>query len=170
MTDYPDADLIYNLEHNITINAQLMPDPQGPNIAPEGYVWGASPTKLILHLPPESTRFDTLILADILFNHSQHQALLKTVQKTLTRSAEARALVFFTPYRPWLYEKDMAFFDLAREGGFEVEKVLEEVLDEVMFPDDPGDEKLRRTVFGYILRWNEVKLDEEDEDSDGEDR
>lgn len=155
MTDYPDVDLVHNLEHNITANAKLLPSSQRPNMVAEGYLWGASPSKLISHLSSSSARFDTLILADILFNHSQHNALLETVQQTLARSPESRALVFFTPYRPWLYEKDMAFFDLAGEGGFTVAKVLEEVMDEVMFPDDPGDEKLRRTVFGYALRWND---------------
>ena len=56
----------------------------------------------------------------------------------LKKSADAKALVFFTPYRPWLLEKDLAFFDLAREAGFKVDKLLEKVMDRVMFDDDPG--------------------------------
>lgn len=155
VTDYPDADLIANLEHNINANRHLLPNPAQPNITAAGYLWGAPPDKLLTSLPDPTKGFDLLILADILFNHSQHGALLSTVQQTLSHSADAQALVFFTPYRPWLYEKDMAFFDLAREGGFLVEKVLEEFMDTVMFPEDPGDEKLRRTVFGYALRWKE---------------
>jgi len=71
----------------------------------------------------------------------------------LRQNQAARALVFFTPYRPWLYEKDMAFFDLAREGGFKVEKILQYTMEKVMFPEDRGDELLRRTVFGYELQW-----------------
>ena len=63
------------------------------------------------------------------------------------------ALVFFTPYRPWLLEKDLAFFDLARKSGFAVEKILEQTMDKVMLENDPGDEKLRRTVFGYTVKW-----------------
>ena len=47
----------------------------------------------------------------------------------------------------------MAFFDLVRENGFLVEKVLEEKMEKVMFVDDPGDEELRRTVFGFVVRW-----------------
>jgi EEF1A N-terminal glycine/lysine methyltransferase len=61
--------------------------------------------------------------------------------------------VFFTPYRPWLYEKDMAFFELVREAGLSVEKVLERKMEKVMFDKDPGDEELRRTVFGYEVKW-----------------
>lgn len=68
-----------------------------------------------------------LILADLLFNHSEHAKLINTVQLTLEKSSTSRAYVFFTPYRPWLYEKDMAFFDLARQAGFEVKKTFEKV-------------------------------------------
>lgn len=164
MTDYPDVDLISNLELNITANKHLLPHPEQLNIFAEGYLWGASPEKLKAHLSPPSERFDTLILADILFNHSQHSALLSTVQQALCRSPHAQALVFFTPYRPWLYDKDLAFFDVARAGGFVVDKLLEKVMDKAMFPDDPGDEMLRRTVFGYALRWKDGGTEEREKE------
>jgi len=61
-----------------------------------------------------------------------------TIQKTLKHSPDAVALVFFTPYRPWLLPKDLAFFDVAREKGFRVEKIFEKVMTEVMFEEDPG--------------------------------
>ena len=48
----------------------------------------------------------------------------------------------------------MAFFEIARRNGFAVEKVMEEVMDEVMFAEDRGDELLRRTVYGYEVRWS----------------
>ena len=152
MTDYPDADLIDNLRHNIRIIPRL---PEHQNISAEGYLWGAPTTNLTSHLPPSERDdgFDLIILADLLFNHSEHHKLLSTVQQTLKRSNESQALVFFTPYRPWLLQKDLAFFDIAREGGFAVVKIFEQVLDNVMFEDDPGDEQLRRTVFGYKLTW-----------------
>jgi nicotinamide N-methyltransferase len=98
--------------------------------------------------------FDVLILADLLFNHSEHGKLVATVQGTLAKKRDATALVFFTPYRPWLFEKDVAFFDRVREAGLVVEKVFEEKMDEVMFKEDRGDEELRRTVFGYTVRWD----------------
>jgi nicotinamide N-methyltransferase len=47
----------------------------------------------------------------------------------------------------------MAFFKLVKQRGFVVEKVLEEKMEKVMFEGDPGDEELRRTVFGYVVRW-----------------
>ena len=82
--------------------------------------------------------FDTLILADLLFNHSEHQKLVRTVQHTLKHVADACALVFFTPYRPWLLPKDLSFFDKAEEGGLRVEKMFEKVMDKVLFENDPG--------------------------------
>lgn len=104
-------------------------------------------------LPSDTRGFDTLILADLMFNHSQHAALVSTIQATLARSSEAKAIVFFTPYTPWKFDKDMAFFDLAREGGLQVTEVEKRVMDKLMFKDDRGDELIRRTVFGYELSW-----------------
>lgn len=165
MTDYPDAELIDNLRYNIA-QCSALPKTDGEDVVvAEGYLWGSDVGKLLAHLPQQigdtKKGFKTLILADLLFNHSEHVSLLRTVQSTLLRRPSSIALVFFTPYRPWLLEKDLAFFDLAREGGFTVEKVLEKEMEKVMFENDRGDEKLRRTVFGYELRWFNGKLGED---------
>lgn len=109
-------------------------------------MWGYPADSLLSKLSPvspapdceEPLGFDLLILADLLFNHSEHAALVSTVRSTLRHTSKSKALVFFTPYRPWLLEKDMAFFKLAVDAGFEVEKIWEEVLDAVMFENDPG--------------------------------
>lgn len=181
MTDYPDTDLIENLRYNIHHCGALLPKEK--SIIAEGYLWGAATSPLTACLPSQAqpTGFDLLILADLLFNHSEHEKLLSTVQSTLKKTRDVQALVFFTPYRPWLLEKDLAFFDLAKQGGFEVEKIFEKVMEKVMFEEDPGvskgylsnatffaadrhantvmqDELLRRTVFGYSLHWSEAML------------
>lgn len=108
-------------------------------------------------------------MADLLFNHSEHAKLVRTVRQTLARTKEARALVFFTPYRPWLLEKDLAFFDLATKHHLDLgvgsdrdyvlrsTKLFEELLPKAMFEHDPGDETLRRTVFGYELYWADLQ-------------
>lgn len=150
MTDYPDADLIQNLETNIS-NSHNRTNIE--NIVVEGFLWGGDATKLKSHLPNTASGFDILILADILFNHSEHQKLISTLKSTLSVAASSRALVFFTPYRPWLLEKDLHFFELVERGGLKVTKLFEHTLDNVMFPDDPGDERLRRTVFAYEVTW-----------------
>jgi nicotinamide N-methyltransferase len=156
VTDYPDPDLIVNLRYNINHNPLVK---QKSNIVAEGFLWGASPNILKSHLREPSKDFDLLILADVLFNHSEHTKLLATLSHCLKKSIDALALVFFTPYRPWLLEKDLHFFELARTQGFVVEKVLEHTMDKVMFEGDPGDQLLRRTVFGYSIKWPSAHLD-----------
>ncbi|KAF2220432.1 putative methyltransferase-domain-containing protein [Elsinoe ampelina] len=152
VTDYPDAELIENLRLNIESVKSVKADIK---VHACGLLWGADVSE-VKSLLPTSDGFDILILADLLFNHSEHGKLIKTIQSTLRRSLEAKALVFFTPYRPWLLAKDLAFFDLARDNGFLVTKILEHVMEKVMFENDPGDELLRRTVFGYEVTWAEV--------------
>ena len=152
MTDYPDEELIDNLKENIRTC-------EGATnvVVAEGYLWGASPAPLLAHLPePSSKGFDVLLLADLLFNHSCHGPLVDTILHTLKRTREARALVFFTPYRPWLLERDMDFFEVCRGRGLVVEKVVEERMERVMFEGDRGDEEVRRMVFGFEVRWGEV--------------
>ncbi|MCJ1254949.1 nicotinamide n-methyltransferase [Lignoscripta atroalba] len=138
VTDYPDADLIENLTYNIKKCEPVWK--VGPDISAEGYLWGA-PTSSLL-----SAKFDLLILADILFNHSEHGKLVATLRATLRHGPTSRALVFFTPYRPWLLEKDMAFFDVAVQEGFEIEKIMEKVMDKVMFAEDRGVSALLQTL------------------------
>jgi nicotinamide N-methyltransferase len=150
VTDYPDPDLIQNLQYNIEHCALI---PLKSSIVAEAYLWGNDTGKLTSLLLEPNAGFDLLILADILFNHSEHQKLINTVKATLKAGSNAKALVFFTPYRPWLLDKDLAFFDLARSNGFLVEKILEKTMEKVMFEADPGDETLRRTVFGYKIFW-----------------
>ncbi|KAI1612860.1 putative methyltransferase-domain-containing protein [Exophiala viscosa] len=150
VTDYPEPDLILNLRYNIEHCSTLA---DKSNIVAEGFLWGSSIEPITVHLQPDPQGFDLLILADILFNHSEHAKLLTTLRECLKKSADSLALVFFTPYRPWLLEKDLNFFDLARADGFVVTKVLEHTMDKVMFENDPGDETLRRTVLGYEVRW-----------------
>jgi nicotinamide N-methyltransferase len=135
VTDYPDPDLVENLQWNVD-NCALLP--QTRNIEAEGYLWGAETDKIISGLPGGEDRFDILILADLLFNHSEHRKLVSSVQQMLKRTPEAKALVFFTPYRPWLLPNDLAFFDLIEEAGFEVDKFFEHTMEKVMFEEDPG--------------------------------
>ena len=171
VSDYPDPDLVGNLWRNVDAfydgekegkegkdGVALSERKEERALVAEGYCWGGDVEPLLEHLPSDSDEneakgFEVLILADLLFNHSEHGKLVSTIENTLLKQEDAKALVFFTPYRPWLYEKDMAFFDLVRERGFVVEKVLEEKMEKVMFVEDRGDEELRRTVFGFVVKW-----------------
>ncbi|KAL2176296.1 uncharacterized protein P884DRAFT_226613 [Thermothelomyces heterothallicus CBS 202.75] len=166
-TDFPDPDLLETIWRNVR-GCDLIPgvregkeEEEDLSIAVEGLVWGADPTKVLAHLgegDEERERergFDVLVLADLLFRHSEHGNMLRTVKQTLKKARESRALVVFTSYRPWLRHKDLAFFDLAREQGFVVEKVLEKKMDRPLFEEDPGDKEVLKTVTGWELRWPE---------------
>ena len=73
-----------------------------------------------------------------LFNHSAYAKLVASVTHLLSRSKDILTLVFFTSYRPWLLKKNLYFLKLAEESGLKVAKVVEKVLDKVMFEHDPG--------------------------------
>ncbi|KAK0707401.1 hypothetical protein B0H67DRAFT_647589 [Lasiosphaeris hirsuta] len=157
MTDFPDPDLLQTMRRNIS-ECALIPragDNDGPCVA-DGYVWGGAPAHLLAHLGGDNQKFDVLVLADLLFRHTEHHALLRSIATTMARSPRSMALVVFTSYRPWLQHKDLAFFDRARAQGFEVEKLFEKKMDRPLFENDPGDEEVRKTVTAWGVRWPEA--------------
>ncbi|KAK3186258.1 Protein N-terminal and lysine N-methyltransferase efm7 [Lecanicillium sp. MT-2017a] len=163
MTDFPDPDLIINMQKNID-ECDATVEPQGQiasAVETTGFIWGGDPVPLLERLQPDSKatsdesapRFDVLILADLLFRHNEHGDLVKTIRETMRRSRDSAAYVFFTSYRPWKRDLDMRFFDVAREAGFEVVHVEERKLDKPLFENDPGDLDVQKTVNGFEVRW-----------------
>lgn len=157
MTDYPDPDIVSVMQKNIDACDETV-DPRGriaTAVDAVGFVWGADSEPLLARLDQEKggERFDVLILADLLFRHSEHGALVKTIRETLRRAADSVAYVFFTSYRPWKKAADEKFFDIAREQGFLVEQVAERRLDKPLFDNDPGDLDVQKTVRGFAVRW-----------------
>ncbi|EPS27115.1 hypothetical protein PDE_02056 [Penicillium oxalicum 114-2] len=165
MTDYYDPDLVSNMQYNADLALDMIPkraDSQ-KRLRVEGYKWGNPVEPLFAHLPVsppgEPAGFDVLIMADVIYNYPEHANLVKTMQLTLKKTPEAVALVIFTPYEPWLLPQTEKFFPRAEEGGFAVTKIFQKMMDHVLFENDPGDEILRKTVFGYELRWKPEHLD-----------
>ncbi|KAI9253669.1 putative methyltransferase-domain-containing protein [Helicostylum pulchrum] len=162
VTDYPDKELIENIEYNVNHN-------QAPNVIVDGYIWGTETDKLRSYLPTGKTTYDVLILSDLVFNHSQHHAMLKTCRELLTPGT-GRVYVFYTHHRPHLAHRDLEFFEIAKRPvlenidpedkeqlgyGFKVDHFMTEKIG-VMFEEDPGDEEVRATVHGWQL-WLEAK-------------
>ncbi|KAF9431165.1 nicotinamide n-methyltransferase [Podila epigama] len=183
VTDYPDESLINNIQYNAELNIPTLV--QDGTVIVQGYLWGSNTRPLLANLNPnmdpttgsvpagtDKVMYDTIILSDLLFNHSQHRAMLKTCKETL-KPKTGRVFVFFTHHRPWLADADNKFFEIAAAPvveppsgdessdderdlggfGFKVEKVLEEKM-APMFMEDPGSEEVRATVHGYIM-WLE---------------
>ncbi|GAB1526176.1 Protein N-terminal and lysine N-methyltransferase efm7 [Rhizoctonia solani] len=190
ITDYPDAPLLDNITRNIDHN---IPSHIHPNVKAQGYVWGTNPEKLFQCLDRtnsagdslvdartvEKNAFDVIILSDLIFNHSQHSALLDTCESALRparrleevaqdemKSADPKklsheperamdistpcVLVFFSHHRPQYISRDLDFFTRAKERGWICEQVVQTKM-KAMFPNDPGDEEVRSTVHGWIL-------------------
>lgn len=147
MTDYPDPDLVANMQYNADLAAPMISPvsavPARKRLHVEGYKWGNPVEPLLAHIPPSTTdqkpsAFDVLIMADVVYAHREHGNLVKTMQMTLRRDPAAVALVIFTPYEPWLLSQTERFFPMAEEGGFTVTKIFEKMMDHVLFEDDPG--------------------------------
>ncbi|KAM0331635.1 hypothetical protein ACHAQA_003314 [Verticillium albo-atrum] len=154
MSDYPDVDIVQTMQKNIDICDGAA------EVVAQGYVWGADPTPLLAELPAPEAKFDVVILADLLFRHSEHGSLVKTIEMTMSKKKGSVAYVFFTSYRPWLRHKDLVFFDVAKEKGFLVEQVIDRKMEKPLFEKDPGDEEVLKTVSGYELRWPETECEE----------
>ncbi|KAI0646123.1 putative methyltransferase-domain-containing protein [Trametes meyenii] len=154
LTDYPDAALVENISYNVEQNIR---EPQRTQVHVEGYIWGHPVEPLLRLLPDDSCAqkaFDLIILSDLIFNHSQHDAMLKSCELALARSNKPQPapclLVFYTHHRPHLADRDMEFFIKARERGWHCEEVLTRKYPP-MFPEDPGEEEVRATVHGWRL-------------------
>lgn len=168
LTDYPDVDIVANMQFNVDALEETVEEARG-RVKVQGYVWGADPAPLLAELDGTDAEesagagagFDVLVLADLLFRHSEHGNMVKSIKMTLKRDRGSVAYVVFTSYRPWLKDKDLAFFDVARAEGFVVEKILEEKLDRPLFENDPGDVEVQKTVTGWTVKWGEEALGEQ---------
>lgn len=142
-TDYPDADLIDNIKHNVN---------GLDNVAVEGYIWGNEYDDIIKHVDNGSTedvKFQLIILSDLVFNHTEHDKLLKTTEDLL--SQDGKALVVFSPHRPHLLDADLNFFKKAQEEyNFDVERI-EMVNWKPMFEGDAGPAEVRSRVYAYYM-------------------
>ncbi|KAI0674126.1 putative methyltransferase-domain-containing protein [Trametes maxima] len=153
LTDYPDAALVENISHNVEAN---IAEKQRAQVHVKGYIWGYPVEPLLTLLPDDCAEkaFGLIILSDLIFNHSQHDAMLRSCDLALSKSDGLQPapclLVFYTHHRPHLADRDMYFFTKARERGWYCEEVLTKKYPP-MFPDDPGEEEVRATVHGWRL-------------------
>lgn len=167
-TDFPDPDLLTNLEWNADQNLAAA---SRQRLIVKGLKWGAkldddimetNPSIITEHptLPstPSSHRgFDLVLLSDLVFNHSEHHSLLTTCEASLRSSATdpgritPSLLVFYSHHRPWCVAADEEFFVIARQRGWKCTQVVKEENAGLAFPLDGGDPSIRGTVHGWVL-------------------
>ncbi|KAI6001927.1 hypothetical protein EDD15DRAFT_2507960 [Pisolithus albus] len=160
LTDYPDRELINNLTTKVDVQVTPFRFLTLLGITlnrPRDTSGGTRYTDLLAALPStrESWRaFDLIILSDLVFNHSQascRRALLHIfLISPPSKQPAPCVLVFFTHHRPHLADRDLDFFNKARAQGWVCEKIVTRKFPP-MFPDDPGDEEVRSTVYGWRL-------------------
>ncbi|GAA5958461.1 hypothetical protein JCM3765_007885 [Sporobolomyces pararoseus] len=183
ISDFPDAALVKNLEQNVEININSSASTSKDQIAETraaGFTWGSSPDQLFSSLKDSaSSKFDLILLSDLVFNHSQHLALLKTCLSCISPPSSTKSnvqsstnpslpsidltselstpiqtpavLCFFSHHRPKFVEADLQILELAKENGWNVQKVWEDKNAGPAFPEDDGDLTIRGTVHGYMF-------------------
>ncbi|POW21980.1 hypothetical protein PSHT_01722, partial [Puccinia striiformis] len=170
-TDFPDPDLIKNLEWNADEN---LPASLRDRLIVKGLKWGTQLDGddfqvVQTILPHESTTsspstasssspgFDLILLSDLVFNHSEHNSLLTTCEISLKNQAPTSKhptpslLVFYSHHRPWCVTADEEFFVIARQRGWKCTRIIKDKNAGLAFPADKGDPTIRGTVHGWIL-------------------
>ncbi|KAI8901738.1 hypothetical protein BC833DRAFT_576487 [Globomyces pollinis-pini] len=149
-TDFPDLPIL----HNITKNAEeSIPEKLNKSFFVKGYIWGDKEEHLDEPLT-KNGKFDLLLLADLIFNHNQHQQLLSSCKQLL--SDNGVILITYSHHNPKWIDRDMKFFELSEQYGFEFKKEYEERW-KPMFVNDVGDEVVRATVYCYKM-WKKLPL------------
>jgi len=149
ITDFPDAILLENIEYNVK---QTIPENLSKNVTVIGHAWGRDIEQLVDVIKPvHRSKYDVILCSDLVFNHSAHIALLQTIVFCLADNGIV--YMTFSHHRPWLMDKDLAFFSTAQQSPFNliVEKIASKMM-WPMFPNDPGPAEIRQQVHFYTLR------------------
>lgn len=159
-TEYPEDALLSTLEKNLSNNCD------NSTFKIVSFKWGdANGINKLISITPDNKGYDVIIMSDLLFNHSQHIALLKSCSQLLANNIDSSIYCIFSHHIPAKANKDLKFFSLARHDSldtsdhvigyeeydqFKVEFLHKEI-HKPMFENDPGDDVVRSTVFFYKL-------------------
>ncbi|EGG21462.1 putative methyltransferase [Cavenderia fasciculata] len=151
MTDYPEDTLINNMKYNRSNTVPERVCDENNRLLAVPHLWGKNPEELNQLLDEPSKKFDIIILSDLLFNHAVHDKMLETCSTCL--SDNGIIYVSFSHHRPHRQDKDLYFFELAKdpEFNFESEK-FKELKMQAMFENDLGCEETRSTVHFYTMK------------------
>ncbi|KAK4057986.1 Protein N-terminal and lysine N-methyltransferase efm7 [Microbotryomycetes sp. JL221] len=183
ISDFPDPALVNNIAKNIELNVESHRASGAAESAAIGFTWGSSPSSMFEKIRDENEpnrKFDLILLSDLVFNHSQHGALLDSCEALLaqapsnsemnsstTSSLEWQptvdlsdpaldtpaVLCFFSHHRPTdaLIEADLGILSMAKSKGWNVKRVWKDDGAGPAFPEDEGDLCIRSTVHGYMF-------------------
>ena len=150
-TDYPDPDLLQNIQYNIDHCEGLNPKV----VETRGFIWGNEKSSIYgeedKQQITEDEKFDLIILLDLIFNHTEHLKLLKDCQELISK--DGKVLVVFSPHRPHLLYKDLEFFETAKQFNFTSEQI-DMVVWNPMFEEDEETAEVRSRVYSFFLTPN----------------
>lgn len=92
-SDYDEPQLVRELRDNVRRNLQHLDDEARKRCKVVGHIWGKDTEELLDCLPRGVTAFDSVLLADCLWDPLSHADLLKTVVKVLSKDRGARVNV-----------------------------------------------------------------------------
>lgn len=106
----------------------------------------------ISNTDPSLSKFDIIILADLIFNRSEHKKLLWTVQHCL-QPGSGVCYVTFSHHDPQKRELDLNFFRLAEQEPYNltVTYLGEDVRQSYPFREGDGMDEQRGVVYLYTL-------------------
>ena len=144
ISDYADEDLIRVIELNIKEHCT-----GNQSVAACGFTFGDRVDDLLSL--GGGARFDVVLMADLLFNRSEHEKLLRTLHQVLV-PVTGEAWCIFSHHDPLKAPKDLDFFDRAkRDFGFSVTRVGEEIRQSYPFVQRDGLDERRGVVNIYRL-------------------
>ena len=145
ITDYgseTEYDLIYAIDINIAFIKQYMAS--NTNIYGLDYIFGNKCDSFFAKT--NGKLFDIVIMADLIFNRSEHRKLLTTLKMTLAKSGECWCS--FSHHDPHKSDKDLNFFTIAKEEfGFNVDIIEEVQRQSYPFIENDGRDAERGVVY-----------------------
>ena len=105
VTDYPDHELLSNLRANV--NRNLAQNAQG-QIFVQGLLWGNSAQISKVRKEVSESRFDIIIISDLIFNHVCHHDLALSIMELL--KIDGKCICTYAHHVPRRMQNDMDFF------------------------------------------------------------
>ncbi|GAA5956059.1 hypothetical protein JCM8115_004402 [Rhodotorula mucilaginosa] len=105
ISDFPDPALVNNIAKNIDLNIASLDSDEVATAVAKGFTWGTPPDTLLEVVNKSSgdgdgdvqeRKFDLILLSDLVFNHSQHLALLNTCLSCLSSPASSSSSSYST--------------------------------------------------------------------------
>ncbi|CDR88060.1 related to NNT1-putative nicotinamide N-methyltransferase [Sporisorium scitamineum] len=92
-SDYDEPQLVKELRDNVKRNLQRVSEEQRRKCKVVGHIWGKDTEELLDCLPRGVSKFDSILLADCMWDPLSHADLLKTVLNVLAHDKNARVNV-----------------------------------------------------------------------------